>query len=184
MGPDGVSIQQPHDCLLNRLFRRKSKKTSQLRVTGFCAGNSPVTGEFPAQMGSNAENVSIWWRHHVFTYTVQCRHYAAHFLQNVLNRHTKARPWIQTLIYLMPDSMQCCRNTLLIASRCTNGTDCTCLNISAGLSYEARGDGRVVGYDARHISGGRSYQHMKQFAHSWYLPGCLCTGHVLMPPSF
>ena len=24
-----------------------------------------VTGEFPAQMASNAENVSFWWRHHV-----------------------------------------------------------------------------------------------------------------------
>ena len=23
------------------------------------------TGEFPAQMASNVENVSIWWRHHV-----------------------------------------------------------------------------------------------------------------------
>ena len=45
--------------------RRRSKKTSKLRVTGLCAGNSPVTGEFPAQMVSNAENVSIWWRHHV-----------------------------------------------------------------------------------------------------------------------
>ena len=30
--------------------------------SGLCAGNSPVTGEFPAQMASNAENVSIWWR--------------------------------------------------------------------------------------------------------------------------
>ena len=29
-----------------------------------CAGKSLVTGEFPAQMASNAENVSIWWRHH------------------------------------------------------------------------------------------------------------------------
>ena len=38
---------------------------SKLRVTGLCAGNSPVTGEFPAQMASNAENISIWWRHHV-----------------------------------------------------------------------------------------------------------------------
>ena len=28
------------------------------------AGNSPVTGEFPAQMASDVENVSIWWRHH------------------------------------------------------------------------------------------------------------------------
>ena len=42
-------------CLLNRLFRRRSKKTSKLRVTGLCAGNSPGTGEFPAQMASNAE---------------------------------------------------------------------------------------------------------------------------------
>ena len=25
-----------------------------------------VTGEFPAQRASNAENVSIWWRHHGF----------------------------------------------------------------------------------------------------------------------
>ena len=40
------------------------KKTSKLRVTGLCVGNSPGTGEFPAQMASNAENVSIWWRHH------------------------------------------------------------------------------------------------------------------------
>ena len=41
-------------------------QTSKLRVTCLCAGNSPVTGEFPAQMASNAENVSIWWRHHAF----------------------------------------------------------------------------------------------------------------------
>ena len=50
--------------LVNRLFRRRSKKISNLCVTGLCAGNSPVTGEFPAQMASNVENVSIWWRHH------------------------------------------------------------------------------------------------------------------------
>ena len=35
-----------------------------LRVTGLCEGNSPVTGEFPTQRVSNAENLSIWWRHH------------------------------------------------------------------------------------------------------------------------
>ena len=61
---DGVSNHQPHHCLLDRLFGCRSKKTSKLRVTGLCAGNSPGTGEFPAQMASNAENVSIWWRHH------------------------------------------------------------------------------------------------------------------------
>ena len=64
-GRDSVSNHQPHACLLNRSFRRRSKKTSKLRVTGLCAGNSPGTGEFLAQLASNAENVSTWWRHHV-----------------------------------------------------------------------------------------------------------------------
>ena len=63
---DGVSIHQPHDCLPNRLFRCRPKKTSKLRVTGLCEGDSPVTGEFPAHWASNAENVSIWWRYHEY----------------------------------------------------------------------------------------------------------------------
>ena len=45
----GVSNHQPHDCLLNRLFRRRSKKLINI--------------ELPAQKASNAENVPIWWRH-------------------------------------------------------------------------------------------------------------------------
>ena len=57
-GRDGISNHQPHDCLRNCLLGRRSKKTSKLHVTGHCAG------EFPTQMASNAENVSIWWRHH------------------------------------------------------------------------------------------------------------------------
>ena len=61
---DGVSNHQPCDCLLNRLLRGRWKTTSKLRVTGLCPGNSPVAGEFPAQRVSNAENVSIRWRHH------------------------------------------------------------------------------------------------------------------------
>ena len=65
-GHDGVSNHQPHHCLLNRLFGCRSKNTSKLRVTGLCAGYSPGTGEFPAYMACYAENVSIWWRHHVF----------------------------------------------------------------------------------------------------------------------
>ena len=63
--PVCVSNHQPHDCLLNRLFRRRSKETSKRRATGLCARNSPGTGEFPTERASNAENVSIWWRHHV-----------------------------------------------------------------------------------------------------------------------
>ena len=46
--------------------RCRSKKTSKLRVTGLCEGNSTMTSEFPAQRAINAKNGSIWWRHHVY----------------------------------------------------------------------------------------------------------------------
>ena len=58
-----VSNHRRLDCLLNRLLRCRSKKTS-LGVTGLCEGNSLVTSEFPSQRTSNAENMSIWWSHH------------------------------------------------------------------------------------------------------------------------
>ena len=41
--------------------QRKHQSSASL---AFCAGNLPEAGEFPAQMASNAENVSIWWRYH------------------------------------------------------------------------------------------------------------------------
>ena len=47
-------------------LRRRLKKTSKLRVTGLCEGNSPAIGEFPAQRACNAENVYSWWRHHQY----------------------------------------------------------------------------------------------------------------------
>ena len=57
---DGVSNHQPHECLLKRLFRPRSEKTSQLSVTGRCEGYSAMTSEFYTQRASNAEkNVSI-----------------------------------------------------------------------------------------------------------------------------
>ena len=57
---DGVSNQQRPDCLLNHFFQaQRSKKTSNLRVTGLCEGNPPET-----QRTSNAENVFIWWCRH------------------------------------------------------------------------------------------------------------------------
>ena len=53
---DDVSNYRRLDCLLNRLFRPRSRTASKLRVTGLCEGNLPVTGKFPAQRASNAEN--------------------------------------------------------------------------------------------------------------------------------
>ena len=81
-GRDSVSNHQPHDCLLNRLFRRRSvysDATSKLRVTGLCARNSPGTDEFPAEMASNAENVSICWRHHAWN-TLGRKYNSKHFV--------------------------------------------------------------------------------------------------------
>ena len=69
------------------------RKTSKLRVTGLCEGNSPMTGEFPSQRASNAENVSIWGRHHVeiwiYSAVPLC---AVNFLENPHKRHHIARP--------------------------------------------------------------------------------------------
>ena len=39
---DGVSNHRRRDCLLHRLFRRRPKKLSKLRVTGLCKRNPPV----------------------------------------------------------------------------------------------------------------------------------------------
>ena len=46
-GRHGVSHHRRDDCLLNRLSRCRPKKTSKFLLTGLCAWNSPVTGEFP-----------------------------------------------------------------------------------------------------------------------------------------
>ena len=46
------------------------KKTNQSSVSlAFVRG--PVTSEFPSQRASNAENVSIWWRHHVLVLALE-----------------------------------------------------------------------------------------------------------------
>ena len=66
---DGVSNHRHLHCLFSCWFRRRSKKTSKLRVTGLCASNPLVTGEFPAQMAIKVENVSIWWYHHAYHWT-------------------------------------------------------------------------------------------------------------------
>ena len=54
---DCVSNHQHPECLLNRLFRSRSKKTSKLHVTGLFEANQPVTGRFPSQRASNMKNV-------------------------------------------------------------------------------------------------------------------------------
>ena len=83
---NGVSHHRVINCLLNPLFRHRSKKTSKLRFTDLCAENSPVTGELPAQNTGNAENVSIW-----------CRAGVKYVLSNTnTNTNTPAKIWSNT----------------------------------------------------------------------------------------
>ena len=99
---DFVSNHQPHDCLLNRLFRRRSKKTWKLRITGLCAENSPGTGEFPAQIASNTENVSIWWRHHVIHCNLHCFHQHYHKTQDTHAHTHRCTQTLQVQVIMIP----------------------------------------------------------------------------------
>ena len=95
---DGVSNHQPHHCLINRLFRRRSKKISKLRVTGLCVGNSSGTCKFPAQMASNAENFSIWWRHHGKTLRAELPWWNTKCSR--ISYHSSTVKWLRYLIFV------------------------------------------------------------------------------------
>ena len=128
-GHDGVSNHQPSDCLLTRLSRRRLKKTSKLRVTGLCVGNSPMRGEFPAHMASNAESVSIWWRHHVFFAhgTYQNTFPEATTIQSIITFAVVS--WCWAIIGIISDQLKCKRKDgvtymlfLLVYKTSYNGT--------------------------------------------------------------
>ena len=73
-------------------------QTSKFRVTGLWAGNSPVSGEFPAQRTSNAENISIWWRHHGHEYDYSRMGIILHNLHivssNFIHPRIQGSPWL------------------------------------------------------------------------------------------
>ena len=105
-GRDCVSNRQRLVCLLSRLFRRRSKKISKLRDTGLGEENSPMTGEFPAQMACNAQNVSIWWRHHIESsesWEVSQGHYceaACHIWKLYRHFDTQSKLWVYGILRL------------------------------------------------------------------------------------
>ena len=100
---DCASNHRRLDCLLNRLFKRRSKTIPKLRATCFYEVKTPVTGEFPAQRASYAENVSIWWRHHATSTKLQqntcTRNLCANFLwRSVLRLFTRLK-YLSTIYY-------------------------------------------------------------------------------------
>ena len=59
---DGVSNHRRLNC--SGADQRKHQSSTSMVL---CEGNAPFTGGFLSQMASNAENVSIWSRRHVYT---------------------------------------------------------------------------------------------------------------------
>ena len=119
---DSLSSHQPHDCLLNHIFRHRSKKTSKLRLTGLCAGNSPWTTEFPAQMASNAENGSIWWRHHDCPNHLYS--YQTHIIQ-VVKMFWKCKKYACILKYIFSCEQAALRTLLSVCPSFTHFSLCS-----------------------------------------------------------
>ena len=67
-GRDGVSNHQPHHFYATIYSCADQGKYRSSAPVAFVRGIH--RDEFPAQMTSNAENVSIWWRHHAYKNTV------------------------------------------------------------------------------------------------------------------
>ena len=95
---DGVSTHQRLHLLLNRLFRRKSTKTSKLRITCLCEGNPPVTGGFPHKGPVTRkmfpfEDVIMWsiqcrFRAYVILQLCHCRSSISHWVTKVPVKHS------------------------------------------------------------------------------------------------
>ena len=61
----------PSQLLFQQFDQDNNKETLKIHIIGHSVGGLhwlPVTGEFPTQRASYAENVSIWWRHHELTW--------------------------------------------------------------------------------------------------------------------
>ena len=113
----GIWNHQNLDCLLSRLFKRTSKKTSKLFVTGLCERNPPVAGGFPSQRASNAENalcitVPLWeesvGHQCISSQKKQWCEFFIYFFVILLNY--KSFRWIQTIWmqrYSLTPRMQC-----------------------------------------------------------------------------
>ena len=60
MAPQITSLTNVYSTVYSGADQRKHQSSASL---AFVWVNSPVTGEFPIQGASNAENISIWWHH-------------------------------------------------------------------------------------------------------------------------
>ena len=129
--------QQSHDCLLNRLSRRRSYKTSKLHVTSLYEGNLPVTVEFPTQKANDAGNESIWWRHHGQHYMSPVKCLYTTFAFNLTNKFILYwRAWL-TILLILYESQIINSNIIVIKhGGMINGMALNMCPIAAGSGYK------------------------------------------------
>ena len=97
-----MSVMASQITCVNRLFMRRSKKSSKLRVTGICEGNPPTT--FRSQRASNAEKVSIKWRNHAQIYETLNVPLGSIITEMQVQLHTTLIPYFMGLL---PDTWNC-----------------------------------------------------------------------------
>ena len=109
----GVSNRQ-HIDLFDHWFRRISKKTSKLCVNSLFAGNSPVTGEFPAQRASNTGNFPF---DDVIMAPWNIRQ---HGISLIYGRCTKRNRLSQVHYAIRPNAIKCTYRSILFLERRTD----------------------------------------------------------------
>ena len=125
--------------------------------------NSPVTGEFPTQRASNAEKVSIWWRHHlrrvpkdlkIYQTWAISKHFPHHWMKHynificinvsVWVQGTYSRFPITHNRHTMKLNEMKCGVLQLICIKCKGGTRCRHrLDDQAGLDRSTAGLGEL-----------------------------------------
>ena len=86
---DGVSNHRHLNCLRKHLSRRRSKKTSKLRITGLCEGNPPMTGGFLSQRASKRKCFHLMTSSWDFSYDRAKLYLTENTMNAVLVPHTR-----------------------------------------------------------------------------------------------
>ena len=131
----GVSNHQPHGCLLNHLFRRRSNKTSKLRVTGLCAGNSPGPVNSPHEGPVTRkvfpfDDVIMKRGHH------QGQYFTAHYKRSAPNRPSRLVnlliTWWRHIKLHLQTTLKC---RIWWCKEC-NKIQKSCFNVNVHLAYQ------------------------------------------------
>ena len=142
-----TSLTIVYSTVYSGAYRRKHQSTASL---AFVRGIHRGTGEFPAQMASNAENVSIWWRHHDNVAILSSSHHCCPFFNHVYSiihfwsLNSLLRPWLSCFTNSIADhhieiTLQQIFNLIIFSrnNRLILLHDCMMLSLHTGGPHES-----------------------------------------------